>query len=188
MNMIPAVRLLAPCAFLAASLPLLVLAGCKSNDAAGPAAHAPVVSAAAKAAAQMPDEDTPPPEKTGGFDGKLAFAHVAKQVGFGPRPSGSQAIAQTQDYILSQLSSFGCNAEVDNFNAQTPAGLVPMKNILVKIPGEKEGIILLGTHYDTKRLDNFVGADDAGSSTGVMLELAHVLCAQQNAHPIWIAF
>jgi len=30
----------------------------------------------------------------------------------------------------------------------------------VKIPGEKPGVILLGTHYDTKRLDNFVGADD----------------------------
>ena len=77
-----------------------MLASCKSNDAVRPAAHAPVVSAAAKAAAQMPDEDTPPPEKTGGFDGKRAFADVAKQVDFGPRPSGSQAIAQVQDYIL----------------------------------------------------------------------------------------
>ena len=124
MNIIPAARLLAVCALLAAPLPLLVVAGCKSNDAAGPAAHAPVVSAAAKAAAQMPDEDTPPPEKTGGFDGKRAFADVAKQVDFGPRPSGSQAIAQVQDYILSELSSYGCTPDVDAFTAETPAGQI----------------------------------------------------------------
>jgi glutaminyl-peptide cyclotransferase len=170
-----------------ACLLLTVLTGCKSKSEAA-AATPPFMSAVASAPPQMPDEDTPPPEKTGGFDGKLAFAHVAKQVGFGPRPSGSQAIAQTQDYILSQLSSFGCAVEIDNFNAQTPAGIIPMKNILVKIPGDKTGIILLGTHYDTKRLDDFVGADDAGSSTGVMLELARLLCAQHNPRPVWIAF
>jgi Zn-dependent M28 family amino/carboxypeptidase len=136
----------------------------------------------------MADEDTPPPEKTGGFDGKRAFMHVAKQVGFGPRPSGSQAIAQTRDYILSELSSYGCAVETDAFNAQTPAGVVAMENILVKIPGDKPGIILLGTHYDTKKLDNFVGADDAGSSTAVMLELARLLCAQHGSYQVWIAF
>jgi len=38
-----------------------------------------------------------------------------------------------------------------------------MKNIVVKIPGERQGIILLGSHYDTKRLDNFVGADDGAN-------------------------
>src|SRR5580700_7297995 len=177
MNIIPAARLLAVCALLVAPLPLLVLAGCKSNDAGGPAAHAPVVSAAAKAAAQMPDEDTPPPERTGGFDGKRAFADVAKQVDFGPHPSGSQSIAQVQDYILAELSSAGCTADVDPFTSQTPAGEVPMKNILVKIPGDRPGIIMLATHYDTKKIDNFVGADDGGSSTAVMLEVARNLCA-----------
>ena len=65
-----------------------------------------------------------------------------------------------------------------------------MKNILVKIPGQKPGIILLGTHYDTKRLENCIGADDAGSSTGVMLEIARLLCAQKQPgkYAVWIAF
>jgi glutaminyl-peptide cyclotransferase len=171
-----------------ASLLSLCLTGCKSKEAQGATGSPPFMSAAATPPPQLPDEDTPPPEKTGGFDGKRAYAQVAKQVGFGPRPSGSQAIAQTQEYILSELSSYGCAVETDAFNAQTPAGLIAMKNILVKIPGEKPGIILLGTHYDTKKLDNFVGADDAGSSTAVMLELARLLCAQQNAHSVWIAF
>jgi glutaminyl-peptide cyclotransferase len=170
-----------------AALLIVGLAGCKSNESS-PAAGAPFVSAASKPAAQMPDADTPAPEKTSGFDGKRAFADVAKQVNFGPRPSGSQAIAQVQDYILAELSSAGCTADFDAFNGQTPAGEIAMKNILVKIPGERPGIILLATHYDTKRLDNFVGADDAGSSTAVMLELARSLCAQHGRYQVWIAF
>jgi Zn-dependent M28 family amino/carboxypeptidase len=63
-----------------------------------------------------------------------------------------------------------------------------MKNIVVKIPGERQGIILLGTHYDTKRLDNFVGADDGGSSTGLMLEMARRMCEMRPRYSIWIAF
>src|SRR6266849_437632 len=63
-----------------------------------------------------------------------------------------------------------------------------MKNILVKIPGEKPGVILLGTHYDTLLMDNFVGADDGGSSTAVMLELARLLCPQHGKYAVWIAF
>ena len=145
------------------------------------------MSAVTIAPPQAADE-APPPEKTGGFDGKRAYAQVAKQVSFGPRPSGSPAIAKTQEYILAELKSYGCTAEVDSFSADTPAGRLPMKNILVKIPGEKPGVILLGTHYDTKRLENFVGADDGGSSTGVMLELARLLCSQHGRYAVWIAF
>jgi glutaminyl-peptide cyclotransferase len=149
---------------------------------------APVVTASTMTPPQLPDADTPPPEKTDGFDGKLAFEHIVKQVDFGPRPSGSHANEQTQDYILTQLSASSCTVETDPFNAQTPAGIIPMKNILVKIPGDKPGIILLGTHFDTKNLENFVGADDGGSSTGVMLELARLLCAQTGRYSVWIAF
>jgi glutaminyl-peptide cyclotransferase len=168
------------------------LAGCKAKaDSPQPdAKDAPFMSAvttAPPAATQDPAE-APPPEKTGGFDGQRAFAHVAKQVSFGPRPAGSPAIAETQDYILAELKSYGCATDIDAFSSDTPAGRLPMKNILVKIPGDRPGVILLGTHYDTKRLENFVGADDGGSSTGVMLELARILCPQHSRYAVWIAF
>jgi len=86
------------------------------------------------------------------------------------------------------LKSYGCTVETDSFTSDTPVGRLPMKNILVKIPGDKPGVILLGTHYDTKRLENFVGADDGGSSTAVMLELARLLCTQHGRYNVWIAF
>lgn len=163
---------------------LVSLTGCKAKG--DESASAPVVTPAV-VPVQLPN-DAPDPSKTGGFDGNRAYQHVAKQVSFGPRPSGSKAIQQTQDYLLSELKSYGCTAETDDFGAETPNGRIQMKNILVKIPGEKPGIILLGTHYDTKLMDNFVGADDGGSSTGVMLELARQLCPQHGKYAVWIAF
>jgi Zn-dependent M28 family amino/carboxypeptidase len=63
-----------------------------------------------------------------------------------------------------------------------------MRNIVAKIPGTSPDIVLFLTHYDTKRLPNFVGADDGGSSTGLMLELARLLCARKNALTVWIVF
>lgn len=165
---------------------LLSISGCKVS-AKGDHATTKSDVAPANATPQIPD-DALPAEKTGGFDGKLAYEHVAKQVSFGPRPAGSQAIAQAQDYITSQLTSFGCTVDTDAFSSDTPAGRLAMKNIVVKISGEQSGIILLTTHYDTKKLDNFVGADDGGSSTGVMLEMARLLCAKHGRYAVWIAF
>ena len=123
-----------------------------------------------------------------GFSGKRAYDFVAKQVAFGPRSPGTDAIRQLQAYLVGQLKGFGCKVDVDDFHADTPKGSVAMENIVAKIPGPAPGIILLGTHYDTKLLPNFVGADDAGSSTGVMLEIARVLCGKPQAAPVWIAF
>src|SRR5215469_1704451 len=91
-----------------ASALCLGLIGCKYKDAQGATGSPPFMSAATSVPPRPAGDEAPPPDKTGGFDGNRAFAHVAKQVSFGPRPSGSAAIAQTQNYILSELSSYGC--------------------------------------------------------------------------------
>ncbi len=182
-------------AVLCASVILFTFAGCKANtnEAQSAAADSSTKPAPLPAYAQGGLQDAPPAATTGGFDGNRALEYVAKQVAFGPRPSGSPAIAQTQEYLLSQLKSFGCATDVDSFTADTPVGRLPMKNILAKIPGEDSSIIMLATHYDTVLRNDivFVGADDAGSSTGVMLELARLLCAPtapKSKHAVWIAF
>src|SRR5258708_26205118 len=176
-------------------------AGSEARGRESPAAagQSPFMTAVASAPPQSA-EGPPPSDKTGGFDGKRAFAHVAKQVGFGPRPSGSEAIAKLQDYIQSELSSYGCKPEADDFHADTPIGRLPMKNIVAKIPAEKPGMIVLATHYDTARsardprtgevhpMPTFVGADDAASSTGVMLDLARSLCPKRERYAVWITF
>jgi hypothetical protein len=176
------------------SLLSLGISGCdKSQPATPQTAAAASVSAAAPSAQNPQNSEAPPADQTGGFDGQRAYDHVAKLVGFGPRPAGSDGIRRAQDYIHSELKNYGCAYEDDDFHADTPVGSVAMKNIVAKIPGKNPDIILLGTHYDTGAegrvpRDKFLGADDSGSSTGVMLDLARTLCKRQNTMTIWIAF
>ncbi len=143
----------------------------------------------AVAAAPAKPSDALPANQTGGFDGARAFAHVEKLVSIGVRYPGSPGIRAAQEYIKSQLEGAGCKVDEDNFEAQTPVGRVSMRNIVAKVPGKSANIILLSTHYDSVRLPlGFVGANDSGSSTGLMLELARILCKRENALTIWITF
>lgn len=181
---------LAACSLLFVEL-LFGVAACGRGSATSPATNVVAAnSSPASPVVQSPSEAAPPPDQTGGFDGASAYDYTAKLVAFGPRPPDSPAIRQTQAYILAQLKSFGCPVDVDDFHASTPIGDLAMKNIIVKIPGSDRGIILLLTHYDTVRIPDFVGADDAGSSSGLMLEMARVLCGSKEREPnsVWIAF
>ncbi len=169
--------------------------GNASSSAAASAATSVAVSenssqATTSAPAIAPEDKAPPASQTGGFDGQKAYDFTAKLVSFGPRPPASDAIHRTQDYIISTLKGFGCAVDTDDFHSPTPVGDLAMKNIIAKVPGTGQGIILLLTHYDTVRLDNFVGADDGGSSSGLMLEMARQLCAATTKQPnaVWIAF
>jgi len=133
-------------------------------------------------------DPAPPADQTGGFDGARAFEHVRQLVNIGPRQSGTEGIRRAQEYIIAQLQAFGCAVETDEFIASTPVGPVPMKNILAKIAGQSANIVMLLTHYDTLRKAGFVGANDGGSSTGLMLEMARLLCGRPRAFTIWIVF
>jgi len=125
---------------------------------------------------------------TSNFDGARAYEHVRHLVDIGPRPPASDGIHRAQAYIIGQLKSFGCPVEEHDFHASTVLGDLAMKNIVVKLPGTSSGIILYTTHYDTVRIPNFVGADDGGSGTGTMLELARLFCARKNSLNVWIVF
>jgi glutaminyl-peptide cyclotransferase len=160
----------------------------EASASAAPASQ-PVTSQNSAAAPARPAESAPPASQTGGFDGAKAYDQVAKIVSFGPRPPASEGIHHVQDYIRAQLQSFGCAVDEDDFHASTPAGPIAMKNIIAKIPGTGQGIILLLTHYDSLgSVPNFVGAEDSASSTGVMLEEARLLCGKKQANAVWIAF
>ena len=126
------------------------------------------------------------------FSGVRAFEHVKKAVEFGPRPSGSPAIRKLQAYIVHQLKSLKCEVSEESFTAQTPVGPIPMKNIVARFPapatpGIPKTLVVTG-HYDTRRMDGFVGANDGGSSTGVLLELARVLSAAPPAATIYLVW
>jgi Zn-dependent M28 family amino/carboxypeptidase len=124
------------------------------------------------------------------FDGDKAFDHVRAMVEIGPRPSGSPGIIKTQEYLLNELALPGVEVREQQFVASTPLGSVDMKNILAVIPGTTRDIIIMGAHYDTKLFKDFefVGANDSGSGTAVLLELARCFSTRENEPTIWLAF
>ncbi len=121
-------------------------------------------------------------QKTTPFEAERAFAHVKAQVEFGPRPAGSAAIEKTREYLVKELKSYGLTPVLDEFTETTPRGKVKFKNVIAEIPGETPGTIIISSHYDTKEFKEFkfVGANDGGSSTGILLELARVMAADKQ--------
>jgi len=126
------------------------------------------------------------------FDTQRAFAHVQKQVQFGPRPSGSQALQKTRDYLTSELRSYGMEVQEQAFEEETPHGRLRFVNILAAIPSsfpsslfqKNKTVTIVASHYDAKWLPKiqFVGANDGASSTGALLEIARVV-AQTKFQP-----
>lgn len=127
------------------------------------------------------------PGKTGpAFDGERAYRHVKALVAIGPRPAGSPGIEKAREYLLRELRKYGLKPRVESFTPMTPKGRVGMKNLVVDLPGKSSQIIVIASHYDTKPFEDFpfVGANDSGSSTGVLLELARILATQKGAHDL----
>jgi Zn-dependent M28 family amino/carboxypeptidase len=122
------------------------------------------------------------------FSGKAALDFTAKAVAFGPRPSGSPANDKLRAWIRQQLATRGCEVTTDKFTAQTPVGPVPMENIIAKFPGKSGKAIAVTGHFDTKRLDKFVGANDGGSSTGFLLELAAAVQGRPRRDDLYLVF
>jgi glutaminyl-peptide cyclotransferase len=159
----------------------LALMACGGNQ--GSAAQV-----AAASATSAPPPAAPAADATGGFDGQQAYQYVSDLVAIGPHSAGTEGNRRAQQYIIGKLQSFGCPVDQEDFSSPTPIGNVMMKNIVVKVRGASPDIVMFATHYDTKKLDGFVGANDGGSSTGVMLELARLICRRKNALTVWIAF
>jgi glutaminyl-peptide cyclotransferase len=125
-----------------------------------------------------------------GFDGRAAFRHVERLVAFGPRPAGSPEAARARRYIVDELKKVGAQVRVDAFEADTPHGRLPMANVIAVLPGRRSDIVLVGGHYDTKWFADirFVGANDGGSSAGLLLELTRALAARPRGFTYWVVF
>src|SRR5262245_46313787 len=69
------------------------------------------------------------------------------------------------------------------------------KNVAAELPGDSSNVILIASHYDTKPFKefSFVGANDGGSSTGALLEIARTMAAenqvgQKRKFTYWFVF
>jgi glutaminyl-peptide cyclotransferase len=170
------------------SLALLLALGvsaCRS-DSTGSSNNQAVQNSATPAASPA---TTP---QASAFDGSRAMESVRKQVEFGPRPAGSSELAQTREYLMSELKSYGLNVTLDEWRATTPVGQRQMANVVAELPGESTDVVIISSHYDTKLFKQFrfVGANDGASSTGVLLELARIMAANKQKPRLtyWFVF
>jgi Zn-dependent M28 family amino/carboxypeptidase len=113
------------------------------------------------------------------FSGDKALGHVQKLVDLGPRPPESEAIQEARAYITEQLRLFGWTVTEQPFTDQTPHGPAHFTNLIARFGDSTKPNFLLCSHYDTKIFDafRFVGANDGGSSNGVLLEIARALAS-----------
>jgi CheY-like chemotaxis protein len=166
---------------------MLLLAGCGES---GPKTlEGPVAVKASEA--QAPPKVTYADVTAPKIDGQRALEHVKALVAMGPRPVASAAHKKMEQYIVARLA--GAELEDDAFEQQTPTGKFAMRNIIAKFPGTKDGIIVLASHYDTKKMPKFVGANDGGSSTAVLLAIAEQLRAsmkdgKREGFSVWLVF
>jgi glutaminyl-peptide cyclotransferase len=119
-----------------------------------------------------------------------AMQYTKEIVAIGPRWDGSKGQQKVGAYLHGKLKSE--QVEEDTFVADTPAGKIPMRNIIAKFPGTKDGIIVLGSHIDTNyplRNTSFVGANDGACTTALLLAIADELRGKKlEGYSVWLAF
>lgn len=121
------------------------------------------------------------------FDGEAAFELVEKQVAFGPRVPGTEGHAAQLAWMLARLDSLAPVVEPDSFTHVTTGGdTLSLVNVVAKFAPELDRRILLLAHWDTRPTSDeasdpaerdlpIAGANDGGSGTAVLLELAELL-------------
>jgi glutaminyl-peptide cyclotransferase len=123
-------------------------------------------------------------------DAERAMQYTREIVAIGPRWDGSTGQQRVGAYLHGKLKND--QVEEDAFVADTPAGKIPMRNIVAKFPGAKDGIIVLGSHIDTNyplRKTSFVGANDGACTTALLLAIADELRGKKlQGYSIWLAF
>lgn len=122
------------------------------------------------------------------IDAAKAFQYTRDLVAFGRRAAGSPGMDKQRAYLRAKFK--GDALEEDAFTADTPAGRFEMRNLIVRFPGTEDSIIVLGSHYDTNYpLKDFVGANDGGSSTALLLAIADQLRGRKLQGPsVWLVF
>lgn len=115
------------------------------------------------------------------LDEQRAFTLLEEFVKITPRHSGHPGAKQAAEWIAANIEPFVDDVRIDSFEDKAPDGPMTFHNVIATLRGTSPSqTLILGGHFDTKYgiSDTFQGANDSGSSTALLIELARVL--QQN--------
>jgi glutaminyl-peptide cyclotransferase len=118
------------------------------------------------------------------FSESLAWKHLTKQVGFGPRVAGMQGHKVCRRYLEQHLLENCEKVEKQDFTITVRGKDLAMTNLIGRFGLDKPRRIMLAAHWDTRPTADFNpqgsrnqpidGANDGASGVAVLLELARV--------------
>ena len=166
---------------------LSLIAGCLPSAAeigsGSPIAVSAAPSGEAPIGAQITSRGWRPPAP---LDAKRAFSYLERLCKIGSRTTGTAGMLQQQRLLEDHFVALGGKPEWQVFMHKHPltGQQVEVKNLIVRWKPEIKQRVLLCSHYDTRPYPDqdpknpkglFVGANDGGSSTALLMELAHAV-------------
>jgi glutaminyl-peptide cyclotransferase len=113
------------------------------------------------------------------FDAPRAFALIRRQLAYGQRPAGSQALRRLAEVLRRQLP---------DGRFEPVRGHPGLRNIVGTLPGRAPAIVV-GAHYDTEyHPKGFVGANDGAAGTAAVVELARALRSTSGREVRFVLF
>ncbi len=124
------------------------------------------------------------------IDAERALRRIVEQCALGPRYAGSPGHAAAQQRLAEWLAPAD-ELRVQAFVEPFFAAPVTCRNLWARFRGDRPGRLLIGTHFDTRpwadrdpdearRADPVPGANDGGSGTAVLAELAAELAGRRD--------
>ena len=119
----------------------------------------------------------PLPART--VDGAKALALTQALCDLGPRAVNTPGGKRAAEWLAAQCREIpGITVEIDEWQEETASGEYTFRNVIAEIPGTRPGFIIVGSHYDTKVIKDypdFIGANDGGSSNGLLIAILQEL-------------
>lgn len=130
--------------------------------------------------------DAPVKSNAPAFNADSAYAHIATQVGFGPRVPGTEAQLKCADWMQAQLKNYCDTVYRQQTTVTAGDGKTKLRciNIIGAInPAAKRRVLMLA-HWDSRpwadrdpvnKDQPIVAADDGASGVGVLIELSRAI-------------
>ncbi len=130
------------------------------------------------------------------FLGEEMLALIDQQLRYGPRYLGAKGHKKIQNFLEAEMKTLTQKVKIQTWDHTSKAGKkYTLKNIIAQLYPKKEKRIILGTHYDSKKLayndkkypnQPVPGANDSASGTAVLVELTRLLANSQEKPNIGI--
>ncbi|WP_245596740.1 M20/M25/M40 family metallo-hydrolase [Shimazuella kribbensis] len=104
----------------------------------------------------------------------------------GPRVAGTVAEKNASQYLATQLQVLGLHPTIQNFSYTRKEVTYQSQNVIATKKGKSNKVLIIGAHYDS--VSTGKGADDNGSSIGVVLETLKALSKKKTPYTVKVIF